>query len=55
MTGQLRLIEIAPRAPEPSRRKLNFKTRDRGRKGVAEARSALLNARLLPEVDLDAA
>ena len=36
-------------------KKLNLKTRDLGRQGIAEARAALANARLLPEVDLDAA
>ena len=55
MTRQLRLIEIAPETSSGANRKLNFKTRDLGRRGIAEARAALANARWLPEVDLDAA
>jgi hypothetical protein len=55
MTGQLRLIEITPRTSQRDIQKLNVKTRDLGRKGVADARAALANARLLPEIDLDAA
>ncbi len=55
MTGQLRLIEIAPKTPQRNSQKLNFKTRDLGRKGVAEARAALASAHLLPDIDLDAA
>ncbi len=55
MTRQLRLIEIAPQSPSSANKKLNLKTRDLGRQGIAEARAALANARLLPEVDLDAA
>ena len=55
MTRQVRLIEIAAQTSSGTNRKLNFKTRDLGRRGIAEARAALANARLLPEVDLDAA
>ncbi len=55
MTGQLRLIDITPKKSKRNNQKLNFETRDLGRRGIADARAALANARLLPEVDLDAA
>ena len=50
MTRQLRLIE------NPTKRwKMDRRTRELGRLGVAEARAALASAHTLPDMDLDAA
>jgi hypothetical protein len=50
MTRQLRLIETPHRSW-----KLDRRTREIGRKGIADARAALAAAHRPPEVDLDAA
>jgi len=55
MTSQLRLIELSPQESPRLNRKLDYETRNLGRRGVAAARAALASARHLPQVDLDAA
>ena len=50
MTRQLRLIE----KPQQSW-KLDRRTREIGRRGIADARAALASAHRAPELDLDAA
>ena len=51
MTRQLRLIEKKSQANW----KLDRRTRELGRKGIADARAALAAAPTVPDVDLDAA